>query len=57
MGGGWATNISLISSLSACPEVHSCNRKDGWMTFNFMSFLTVFQSCQGDGWMILKGCV
>ena len=27
------------------------------MTFDFMSFLTVFQSYQGNGWMIMKGCV
>ena len=29
----------------------------GWMPCNFMSFLTVFQSYQDDGWMIMKGCV
>ena len=30
---------------------------DGWMTCDFMSFLTVFQSYQDDVWMIMKGCV
>ena len=30
---------------------------DGWMTCNFTSFLTVFQSYQDDAWMIMKGCV
>ena len=26
-----------------------------WMTCNFMSLLTVFQSYQDDGWGIMKG--
>ena len=30
---------------------------DGWMTCDFTSFLTVFQSYQDDDWMIIKGCV
>ena len=30
---------------------------DGWMSCDFTSFSTVFQSCQDDGQMILKGCV
>ena len=30
---------------------------DGWMTFDFTSILTVFQSYQDDVWMIMKGCV
>ena len=30
---------------------------DGWMTRDFISFSTVFQSYQDDGWMIMKGCV
>ena len=29
---------------------------DGWMTCDFTSFLTVFQSYQDDVWMIMKGC-
>ena len=28
---------------------------DGWMTCNFTSFLTVFQSHQDDGPVIMKG--
>ena len=28
-----------------------------WMTCDFTSFLTVFQSYQDDVWMIMKGCV
>ena len=30
-------------------------RMDGWMTCDFTSFLTVFQSYQDDVWMIMKG--
>ena len=30
---------------------------DEWMTCNFTSFSTVFQSCQDDGRLIMKGCV
>ena len=30
---------------------------DGWMTCDFTSFSTVFQSHQEDFWMIMKGCV
>ena len=30
---------------------------DGWMTCDFTSFLTVFQSYQDNVWMTLKGCV
>ena len=30
---------------------------DGWMTCDFTSFLTAFQSYQDDVWMIMKGCV
>ena len=29
---------------------------DGWMTCDFTSFLTVFQSYQADVKMIMKGC-
>ena len=28
---------------------------DGWMTCDFTSFLTVFQSYQDNVWMIMKG--
>ena len=30
---------------------------DGWITCAFTSILTVFQSYQDDGRMIMKGCV
>ena len=30
---------------------------DGWMTCDFTSLLTVFQSYQDDVWKIMKGCV
>ena len=30
---------------------------DGWMTCDFTSFSTVFQSYQDDGRLIMKGCV
>ena len=30
---------------------------DGWVTCDFTSFLTVFQSYQDDVWVIMKGCV
>ena len=32
-------------------------KKDGWMTCDFTSYLTVFQSYQDDGRSIIKGCV
>ena len=32
-------------------------KMDGWMTCDFTSFSTVFQSYQDDGKLILKGCV
>ena len=30
---------------------------DGWMTCDFTSFSTVFQSYQDDGWMVMNGYV
>ena len=32
-------------------------RQDGWMTCDFTSFSTVFQSYQANGRVIMKGCV
>ena len=32
-------------------------RMDGWIFCDFTSFLTLFQSYQDDGRMIMKGCV
>ena len=33
------------------------SRMDGWMTCDFTSFSTVFQSYQDDERLIMKGCV
>ena len=30
-------------------------KMDGWMTYNFTSFSTVFQSYQDNGWVLMKG--
>ena len=30
---------------------------DGWITFDFTSFITVFQSYQDDGQVIIKDCL
>ena len=47
--------LGAISQFSFPPKNDVCF--DGWMTCNFTSFLTVFQSYQDDVWMIMKGCV
>ena len=39
-----------------CCTVASYSVFTGWMTGDFMSFTTVFQSNQADGPMIMKGC-
>ena len=31
--------------------------QDGWMTYDFTFFSTVFQSYQDDGRLIMKSCV
>ena len=36
---------------------YNADYKDGWMTSDFTSFLTVIQSYQDDVWVIMKGCV
>ena len=58
-----------IRKISICGEWAHLQRKfslspfsmgvkiDGWMTCNFTSFLTVFQSYQDDVGMIMRGCV
>ena len=38
-------------------DPHWEKEMDGWMTCDFTSFLTVFQSYQDDVQMIMKGCV
>ena len=45
----------LQSVSSHLPEGR--RKMDGWMTCEFTSFSTVFQSYQDDGRMIMKGCV
>ena len=51
--GGHPRNIAvkLFQNLS------SCFTMDGWVTFDFTSFLTAFQSYQDDGRVKIKGCV
>ena len=46
-----------LALLSICRIIRELRKIDGWMTCNFTSFLTVFQSYQDDVWMIMKGCV
>ena len=48
-GGGHRCNINFSNGQSI--------GIDGWMTCDFTSFLTVFQSYQDDVWMIMKGCL
>ena len=42
---------------SNCEVYESKSYDGGWMTCDFTSFSTVFQSYQDDGRMIMKGCV
>ena len=37
--------------------MHYFQPMNGWMTSNFMSFSTVFQSYQDDERLIMKGCM
>ena len=55
---------SIGKSQIYCPQccgyeivVYDCPEMDGWMTWDFTSFLTVFQSCQDDVRMMMEGCV
>ena len=48
---GFHQEYGIICGL---PMYHSM---DGWMTCDFTSFSTVFQSYQDDGRLITKGCV
>ena len=45
-------NYFLSNSYKAASQ-----RMDAWVTCDFTSFSTVFQSYQDDGRMIMKGCV
>ena len=42
---------------SMAKAYYAFSRLDGWMTWDFSSFSTVFQSYQDDGRMIMKGSV
>ena len=44
-------------SLSCSKVCHASLTMDGWMTCDFKSFSTVFQSYQDNGWMMTKSCV
>ena len=53
--------LIIEHSINFCPD-GQCNcsnqhKMDGWMTCDFTSFLTVFQSYQDVVGMIMRGCV
>ena len=50
-------SISLVDSLMIAVRIEEECRIDGWMTCDFTSFSTVFQSYQDDERLIMKGCV
>ena len=49
------SSIMTTESCVVCKYMY--HSMDGWMTCDFTSFSTVFQSYQGDGRLIMKGCV
>ena len=54
----YISGIALSKQLKPSKDFIKCDFKmDGWMTCDFVSFQTVFQSYQDDGPMIMKGCV
>ena len=61
LGSVIISNMDLVrnsrSVLSSCSLFIYTSRFDEWMTKGFTSFLTVIQSCQGDGMVIMKGSV
>ena len=44
-------------SKNGCVFAYKLQLMDGWMTCDFTSFSTVFQSYQDDERLIMKGCV
>ena len=52
----WFITPSVVVS-HVLGQLVSFQRMDGWMTCDFTSFSTVFQSYQDDGRMIMKRCV
>ena len=55
-GGGYSERKVFAHSQSKFFVSVVRTEMDGWMTCNFTSFLTVFQSYQDNVWMIMKGC-
>ena len=55
----WVCLLAIIVILAVPRVLRRFGRfkMDGWMTCDFMSFSTVFQSYQDDGRLIMKGCV
>ena len=51
------TRFTEFPALSVDSKVGMAEWMDGWMTWDFTSFSTVFQSYQDDGRLIMKGCV
>ena len=47
----------IILNYMSLPTLWRGHNKYGWMTCDFTSFLTVFQSYQDDVRLIMKGCV
>ena len=57
-----AQNIMQLTNhlLGNCAEnkmLELYSRIDRWMTCDYTSFSTVFQSYQDNGWVIMKDCV
>ena len=48
---------TVVHTTKTCSEVSRKKVLGGWMTCDFTSFSTVFQSYQDDGRLIMKGCV
>ena len=50
------SGLPFVSAV-AMEDIAGTVDDDGWMTCDFTSFLTVFQSYQDDVGMIMRGCV
>ena len=53
----WIQWMDGLEILYHCLQYFSLIRMDGWMTYDFTSFSTKFQSCQNDGQVIMEGCM
>ena len=49
--------VATFESVPIYPKFRFRERMNGWMTCDFTSFSTAFQSYQDDGRVIMKGCV